>query len=56
MKQSQILVWFGSIALATLLSTACVSAGEQPIAGSKPAACVDSPPYDTTPYKAVRFC
>ena len=55
MRQSQILVLFGSIALATLLSTACVSAGEQSIAGSKPAACVDSPPYDTTPYKAVRF-
>ena len=54
-RQSQILVLFGSIALATLLSTACVSAGEQSIAGSKPAACVDSPPYDTTPYKAVRF-
>jgi pimeloyl-ACP methyl ester carboxylesterase len=55
MKQSQILVWFGSIALATLLSTACVSAGEQSITESKLAACVDSPPYDTTPYKAVRF-
>ena len=55
MRQSQILVLFGSIALATLLSTACVSAGEQSIAGTKPAACVDSPPYDTTPYKAVRF-
>jgi non-heme chloroperoxidase len=55
MKQSQILVFFGSIALATLLSTICVSAGEQSIVGSKPAACVDSPPYDTTPYKAVKF-
>ena len=55
MKQSQVLVLFGSIALATLLSTVCVSAGEQSIAGSKPAACVDSPPYDTTPYKAVKF-
>jgi pimeloyl-ACP methyl ester carboxylesterase len=55
MKQSQILVLFGSIALATVLSTICVSAGAQSIAASKPAACVDSPPYDTTPYKAVRF-
>src|SRR5215469_13850450 len=55
MKQSQILVLFGSIALATLLSSALVSAGEQSIAGSKPAACVDNPPYDTTPYKAVKF-
>ena len=55
MGQSQILVLFGSIALATLLSTAWVSAEEQSIAGSKPAACVDSPPYDTAPYKAVRF-
>jgi len=50
MKQSQILVWFGSIALATLLSSACVGAGEQSIVGSKPAACVE-----TTPYEAVKF-
>jgi pimeloyl-ACP methyl ester carboxylesterase len=55
MKQSQILVFFGSIALATVLSTICVSAGAQSIVGSKPAACVDTPPYDTTPYNAVRF-
>jgi len=55
MKQSQVLVSFGSIALATLLSTICVSAGAQSIAASKPAACVDTPPYDTTPYKAQRF-
>jgi pimeloyl-ACP methyl ester carboxylesterase len=55
MKQSQILVWFGSIALATVLSTTCVSAGAQSIAASKPAACVNTPPYDTTPYEAVKF-
>jgi pimeloyl-ACP methyl ester carboxylesterase len=50
MKQSQNLVLFGSIALAMLLSTACVSAREQSIAASKPGACVES-----TPYKAVKF-
>ena len=50
MRQSQVLVLFGSIALATLLSSAWVSAGEQSITGSKPAACVE-----TTPYEAVKF-
>jgi pimeloyl-ACP methyl ester carboxylesterase len=50
MKQSQILVWFGSIALATVLSTICMSAGAQSIAAGKPAACVE-----TTPYEAVKF-
>ena len=50
MKQSQILVWFGSIALAAVLSTIGMSAGAQSIAASKPAACVE-----TTPYEAVKF-
>jgi hypothetical protein len=50
MKQSQVLVLFGSIALATILSTTCMSAGAQSIAASKPAACVE-----TTPYEAVKF-
>jgi non-heme chloroperoxidase len=51
MKPSQILVWFGSIALATVLSTIGGATAEaQSIAGSKPAACVE-----TTPYKAVKF-
>jgi pimeloyl-ACP methyl ester carboxylesterase len=30
-------------------------AGAQSIAASKPAACVNTPPYDTTPYGAVNF-
>jgi non-heme chloroperoxidase len=50
MKQSQILVWFGSIALAMVLSIIGISAGAQSIAASKPAACVE-----TTPYEAVKF-
>jgi pimeloyl-ACP methyl ester carboxylesterase len=50
MKQSQILVWFGSIALAMVLSIIGMSAGAQSIAASKPAACVE-----TTPYEAVKF-
>jgi hypothetical protein len=55
MKKSQVLGLFGSIALATVLSTIYVSAGAQSIAASKPTACVDTPPYDTTPYEAVKF-
>jgi len=55
MKGSQVLALLGSIALATLLSTICVNAGAQPVARGKPAACVETPPYDTTPYKAERF-
>src|SRR5499427_4424644 len=55
MKQAQILVLSGSIALATVLSPICVSAGAQPsVVGEQPV-CIDTPPYDTTPYKAERF-
>lgn len=51
MKQSQILVWFGSIACAAVLSTIGVTAEAQWIAGSKPPeAC-----KETTPYKAVKL-
>ena len=51
MKQSQILVWFGSIALAAVLSTIGVTAEARSIAGSKPPDACE----ETTPYKAVKF-
>ena len=55
MKPAQILLLSGSIALATVLSPICVSAGARSsVAGEQPA-CIDTPPYDTTPYKAERF-
>jgi pimeloyl-ACP methyl ester carboxylesterase len=55
MKQSQILALFGSIAVATVLSTICVSAGAQSSVATAPAVCVDTPPYDTVPYEAEKF-
>lgn len=42
MKQSQILVRFGSIALAAVLSTIGVTAEARSIAGDKPAACKET--------------
>ena len=53
MKQSQALVWFGSIALATMLSTIWVNARAQP--SGQPPFCIDAPPYDTVPYQAEKF-
>ena len=38
-----------------LLFTLCLSSATQAIAGHKPPSCIDTPPYDTTPYKAERF-
>jgi pimeloyl-ACP methyl ester carboxylesterase len=55
MKQSQILVLFGSIAVATVLSVFCVSAEAQSSVAGEPPVCVDTPPYDTTPYEAEKF-
>ena len=55
MKQSQALVLFGSIALATMLSTIWVGAKAQPSGAGQPPVCIDTPPYDTVPYKAEKF-
>jgi pimeloyl-ACP methyl ester carboxylesterase len=55
MKQLQALGLLGSIAVATLLSTSCASAGAQSSVAGEPAVCIDTPPYDTTPYTAERF-
>ena len=38
-----------------LLFAFCVSSATQAIAGHKPPSCIDTPPYDTAPYKAERF-
>jgi pimeloyl-ACP methyl ester carboxylesterase len=47
---------FGNVALALmLLFTFCVSSPAKAIAAHKPPSCIDTPPYDTTPYKAERF-
>jgi pimeloyl-ACP methyl ester carboxylesterase len=50
MKQSQILVWFGSIALAAGLSAIGMTAEARSIGGNRPEAC-----EETTPYKEVKF-
>jgi non-heme chloroperoxidase len=55
MKQLQALGLLGSIAVATLLSAFCASAGAQSSVAGKPAVCVDTPPYDTVPYEAEKF-
>jgi pimeloyl-ACP methyl ester carboxylesterase len=55
MKRSQVLGLLGSIAAATLLSTYCANAGTQSSVAGEPEVCVDTPPYDTVPYKAERF-
>src|SRR5215467_15202557 len=38
-----------------LLFTLCLSSATKAIADHKPPSCIDTPPYDTTPYKAERF-
>ena len=38
-----------------LLFTFCVSSATQAIADYKPPSCINTPPYDVTPYKAERF-
>ena len=38
-----------------LLFTFCVSSATKAIADHKPPSCIDTPPYDTTPYKEKRF-
>jgi hypothetical protein len=35
--------------------TLCMCGATQAIADHKPPACIDTPPYDTVPYKAERF-
>jgi len=55
MKKSQVLGLFGSIALATMLSTIWVGAKAQPSGAGQPPVCIDTPPYDTVPYKAEKF-
>jgi hypothetical protein len=55
MKQSQVLVLFGSIALATMLSTIWVNASAQPSGTCQQPVCIDTPPYDTVPYEAEKF-
>jgi pimeloyl-ACP methyl ester carboxylesterase len=55
MKQSQVLVLFGSIALATVLSTICVNARAQSSVAGQAPVCIDTPPYDTVPYQAWGF-
>jgi hypothetical protein len=55
MKQSQVLALLGSIAVATLLSAFCASAGAQSSVAGEPAVCIDTPPYDTVPYEAEKF-
>jgi pimeloyl-ACP methyl ester carboxylesterase len=46
----------GKVALATmLLSAFCASSATKATADYKPPTCIDTPPYDTTPYKAERF-
>jgi pimeloyl-ACP methyl ester carboxylesterase len=56
MKQSKAMGALGKVASAImLLFTFCVSSATQAIADHKLASCIDTPPYDTTPYKAQRF-
>ena len=55
MKQSQVLVLFGSIALATMLSSICGNARAQPSGTGQPPVCIDTPPYDTVSHQAEKF-
>lgn len=55
MRQSKALRTLGKVAPIMMLLTLCVSSATQAIAENKPPSCVDTPPYDTTPYKAERF-
>ena len=55
MKRLQALGLLGSIAVATLLATFCASAGARSSLAGERAVCIDTPPYDTVPYKAERF-
>jgi pimeloyl-ACP methyl ester carboxylesterase len=55
MKQSQAMGLLGSIAVATLMSVLCASAGAQSSVAGQPPVCIDTPPYDTVPYEAEKF-
>jgi pimeloyl-ACP methyl ester carboxylesterase len=55
MKRLQALGLLGSIAVATLLSTFCASAGPRSSVAGVRAVCIDTPRYDTVPYEAERF-
>src|SRR6516162_479680 len=56
MRQSKATGTLGKVTAAMmLLFTFCLSGATQAIAGHKPPSCIDTPPYDTTPYKAERF-
>jgi pimeloyl-ACP methyl ester carboxylesterase len=56
MRQSKALGTLGKVApTMMLLFTFCVSSATKAIADDKPPSCVDTPPYDATPYKAERF-
>lgn len=56
MRQSKALRTLGKVApIIMLLFTFCVSSATQAIADYKQPSCINTPPYDTTPYKAERF-
>ena len=56
MRQSKAFRTLGKVApTMMLLFTFCVSSATQAIADYKPPSCIDTPPYDTTRYKAERF-
>lgn len=56
MRQSKTMGTLGKVTPAMiLLFTFCLSSATQAIADHKPPSCINTPPYDTTPYKAERF-
>jgi non-heme chloroperoxidase len=56
MRQSTTMGTFGKLAPPMmLLFTFCVSSATPAIADHKPPSCINTPPYDTTRYKAERF-
>ena len=56
MRRSKAIGTLGKLAPAImLLFTFCLSSATKAIADHKPPSCIDTPPYDTTPYKAERF-
>jgi len=56
MRQLKAMGTLGKVAPAMMLLFAfCLSSATKAIADHKPRSCIDTPPYDTTPYKAERF-
>ena len=56
MRQSKATGTLGKVTAAMmLLFTFCLSGATKAMADHKPLSCIDTPPYDTTAYKAERF-